>query len=113
MTSTVQLETGPPVQVSFDTEKSPASGPVTLAPEPVKVIPFGLDSVTVSGILLDPTGIAPKLKVGGVTTNSVTQACRFTTDGFRKPLVEGVIVKAPLSGPDLPPRALVVSDASA
>jgi hypothetical protein len=55
-----------------------------------------------------PTATAPKLKLDGETVMLVTHAFRLTTCGVRKPPLDGLMVNAPLSGPELPEVALVL-----
>jgi hypothetical protein len=95
----------PDVQVSFETAKSPEFVPVMEAADALKETPVGLFRVTVSGVLLLPTATAPKLKADGETRMFVAHALRFTTCGLRKPPLDGVIVSAPVIGPDTIPPA--------
>jgi hypothetical protein len=99
VTSIVQLLVGPELHVLFEIVKSPGFVPVMETADTLK-LPFGLLIVTVSGELVLPTATAPKLKLGGETVILVTHAFRLTTSGARKPPLDGLIVNAPLIGPE-------------
>ena len=103
----VQLVVEPELHVLFEIVKSPGFVPVMETADTLK-LPFGLLIVTVSGELVLPTATAPKLKLDGETVRLVTHAFRLTTCGDRKPPLDGLIVNAPLMGPDLPDDPLTL-----
>ena len=103
----VQLLVEPDMHVLLEIVKSPGFVPVMETADTLK-LPFGLLIVTVSGELVLPTATAPKLKLDGETVMLVTHAFRLTTSGARKPPLDGLIVNAPLIGPELSPPVLNV-----
>ena len=81
-------------QVLFEIVKSEEFVPVTDIPEMfMSDPPFAM---VVCTVLVAPSGTAPKLKVFGETATCVAQADRLTSVGVKKPLIEGVMVKAPI-----------------